>query len=394
MRRQAAGGNRNLALHVACAAIALLVLLAAWSPEPRLAFGMEQSHRAKAPAASTPVSAGDSARQLADPLDGDRNDGERRQEDPLDGDPLDGAPVSGKAKDEIVRLEITRSGRPEGAPSSVVAYDDDPDTEWRPEESAAGAWLWLDLGEVRELNEVRWLASGAGRIAVALSDDRKEWRTVETIDVGRSWQETALKDEARYVRLSLTAEDEGDLPAITEIEVYGSENASTAREQKAKSERKGNKNKNKDKKKGNENKKDKGGKNGTNKDDNADSSTTNDKGGKNDKGNNSGGSSKGNTSGGAVETRDGISVQAGETHCQGDRNRCRAQAGEVDVQDDCGNGSTCTIDIQADGGSANCDSTGGDENKAGNGEGKRSGDGGRCEAVANGGAVSIGDINP
>ena len=38
---------------------------------------------------------------------------------------------------------------------------------------------------------------------------------------------------------------------------------------------------------------------------------------------------------------------------------------------------------------------GGDEDRAGDGEGKRGGgNGGRCEAVADGGTVTIGDVNP
>jgi hypothetical protein len=63
------------------------------------------------------------------------------------------------------------------------------------------------------------------------------------------------------------------------------------------------------------------------------------------------------------------------------------------VEDDCTADGTCTIDVRADGGTAVCDSTGGDESRAGGGEGKRGSDGGECEAVANGGAVAIGDIN-
>jgi hypothetical protein len=66
----------------------------------------------------------------------------------------------------------------------------------------------------------------------------------------------------------------------------------------------------------------------------------------------------------------------------------------VSVEEDCETDGTCTIDVQADGGSATCDATGGDETQAGKGEGKRGGEGGRCEAVADGGAVTIGDINP
>jgi hypothetical protein len=69
------------------------------------------------------------------------------------------------------------------------------------------------------------------------------------------------------------------------------------------------------------------------------------------------------------------------------RERCR-------VEEDCAAEGSCTIDVRADGGTAICDASGGDRTETGDGEGKRGGRGGRCEAVANGGAVTIGDIDP
>ena len=72
----------------------------------------------------------------------------------------------------------------------------------------------------------------------------------------------------------------------------------------------------------------------------------------------------------------------------------RGATGQVSVEEDCAGDGSCTIDVRADGGTVVCDASGGDQSKAGDGEGKRGGQGGRCEAVANGGAVAIGDINP
>jgi hypothetical protein len=376
MHRLVARAKRRSALSVAGVVIALLVLIGIVYPEPRPAFGMEQSTRAKAPAVSTPV-----AEKTPESTggDGQREDG-RSSIDPLDGDPLDGAPSSDES--ELVRLDITRSGRPESAPSSVVAYDDDPKTVWTPEEESGGSWLWLDLGEDRELRQVRWLAQGAGTIEIAISADREEWETIDEVEARQTWQETDLSVEARYVRLELTPNDEDVLPQIAEVEVYGEERREDASlEQKSKKNRKDKKDR-----KGKDNRKrsDKSNSNEerSSKDDEpAGSGRTRDKGNK-------------DRDSEPVETEDGISVQAGETDCQGDRARCRARPGETAVENECGDGGTCTIDIQADGGSATCDARAGDENQAGRGEGKRGGDGGRCEAVADGGAVSIGDINP
>ena len=90
-----------------------------------------------------------------------------------------------------------------------------------------------------------------------------------------------------------------------------------------------------------------------------------------------------------------VTAKAGKTKCSGKGERCRAEPGKVEVTDDCDGDGTCTIDVRADGGSAVCDASGGDEDRAGDGEGKRGGgNGGRCEAVADGGTVTIGDVNP
>jgi hypothetical protein len=97
---------------------------------------------------------------------------------------------------------------------------------------------------------------------------------------------------------------------------------------------------------------------------------------------------------GGAEGRVRISAEQGETRCSGNRERCEARQGVVSVEDECEREGSCTIDIRADGGTAICDASGGDRAEAGDGEGKRGGRGGRCEAIANGGAVTIGDIDP
>jgi hypothetical protein len=376
MHRLLAKPKRHSAPPVAWAALALLLLVGIAYPEPGPAFGMQQSTRTKAPAASTPIA----TQTSASTRDDGQGEGERTADDPLDGDPLDGAPSSDET--DLIRLDITRSGRPESAPESVVAYDDDPDTVWSPNEESGGSWLWLDLGEDYDLRQIRWLAQGSGTIEIAISADREEWETIEQVDARQTWQETDLSDEARYVRLELTPNDDDAIPQIAEVEVYGEDSDEDASlEQKAKKNRK--------------NKKDRKGKDNRRKSDRSDSNEE-----KSNRDDEPAGEDRRRDRTGRdrdpqpVETQDGISVQAGETDCRGDRARCRARPGETDVENDCGDGGSCTIDIQADGGSATCDASAGDENQAGRGEGKRGGDGGRCEAVADGGAVSIGDINP
>lgn len=316
-------------------------------------------------ARNTPVSA---TAQPTDPLDGDPLDGDPRGADPLDSD-LPGKDT-GSPTDNM-QFDIPRSGRPDVLPRSDVAYDGNPDTIWTPEQDGEDAWLWLDLGVDRRVREVRWLARGAGAINVSISSDRRHWQDVDQIDVAAEWQGVTLRDDARYIRLTLQPDDEGNLPGIAEASVYGRGDSSVSMEQKAKKTKKSEK----------------------------DSSTKKNRGSGNEKSTASGGNTSDNGNGkrrggGNSNNQAGISTKPGETRCDGDRERCTAREGRVSVEDDCTQGGSCTIDIQADGGTAICDAAGGDQSKAGSGSGKQGGDGGKCEAVANGGAVAIGDINP
>jgi hypothetical protein len=317
--------------------------------------------RVATPVATTPEPTHPAA---DDPLDGDPHDGDSRDGDPLDGPPPREDP--GVPQDQS-ELEIVRSGRPEDLPTSLPAYDDDPQTVWAPEPSREAPWLWVDLGAERRVREIRWLARGGGAVEVAVSSDRRRWDPVDEVDVDDGWQGVALRDDARYVRLSLQPGDDAALPALAEVTVYGKEGKkSVAAEQQASKDR------------GRKRQRADSGRKSRQQDKDAGASQREAK---------RGGSRAGN---GHVT----ISTAEGETSCKGKRARCKATPGEVSAVDDCGADGTCTIDIQANGGTASCDASATDEARAGAGEGKRGADGGTCEATANGGAVAIGDINP
>ena len=117
----------------------------------------------------------------------------------------------------------------------MAVYDDDPQTVWTPQADAGETWLWLDLGLERRLREVRWLAQGTGTVEIAVSNDRQRWRDVDRVEVSRGWQGVELRDDARYVRLTLLpADDGGELPAIAEAAVYGADRRpSVSSEQRA-----------------------------------------------------------------------------------------------------------------------------------------------------------------
>jgi hypothetical protein len=337
----------------------------------RPAAGMQQSGKFDELASGTPVAA---TAEPHDPLDSDPTPGASSAGDPLDGDPLDGPPADGDpgAPLDQTQLEIVRSARPHDEPATVAAYDDDPQTVWSPQADAGETWLWLDLGLERRLREVRWLAQGRGSVEIAVSSDRQQWRDVDRVDVDRGWQGVELRDDARYVRLTLLPTDDGgELPAIAEATVYGPDKRrSDSSEQRAGDRRERDRDRDRQSR----------GDGQSVSEQQAD-------------GDDSSGGNEGrrqSRSGGRVR----ISAEPGETRCRGDRERCEARQGEVSVEEDCEREGSCTIDVRADGGSAVCDAAGGDETEAGDGEGRRGGRGGRCDAVANGGAVAIGDVNP
>jgi hypothetical protein len=316
-------------------------------------------------ATGTPIA---SPAEPADPLEGDRH-----EDEPLDGDPLDGDPLDGPRRDQDpgaprkqTRLDVTRGGRPNREPGTPPAYDQNPETVWVPKAGSDDTWLWVDLGELRRVRAVRWLAEGSGAIKVELSDDRRRWRSVDRVDVEGGWQGVSLRDDARYVRLALTAEEDGNLPAIAEVAVYGPDQAgSVSAEQEAEEER--------------PRRRDRADRDEAAADEAAEEDADSDRERR-----------RGERGSGRVN----VSAERGETRCKGERGRCEAREGRVSVEEDCEADGSCTIDIRADGGTAICDATGGNENEAGDGEGRRVGEGGECEAVADGGAVAIGDIDP
>jgi hypothetical protein len=332
------------------------------------ATGKEDASEADDLASSTPVAA---AATRNDPLDSDPSERASINDDPLDGDPLDGTPADddpGAPVDET-QLEIVRSARPHDEPETLVIYDDDPQTEWEPRADAGETWVWLDLGRERRLSEVRWLAQGTGTVEIAVSNDRQRWQDVDRVEVSRGWQGVDLHDDGRYVRLTLLPVDDGGaFPAIAEAAVYGADQQRPV----SSAQRTG--------------------------DGHRRDSTQKSRG---DKKSASAQKTEDNASSGGEEGRKEprpagrvrTSAEPGETECR-DGDRCTSRAGDVSVESDCEREGTCTIDVRADGGTAMCEATGGDETKAGKGEGKRGGRAGRCEAVANGGAVAVGDVNP
>ena len=284
----------------------------------------------------------------------------------MSSDPLDGPPaVDPGAPPDQTQLEVERSARPLDEPVTVAIYDDDPETVWTLATDSGATWFWLDLGLERPLREVRWLAEGKGVVEITVSSDRRRWRDVDRVEFDHGWQGAKLREDARYVRLTLSPiGDGGALPAIAEATVYGP--PSVASEQRAR-----------DSDSSKRTRQSRVGRAVA-----AEQVASED-------------SSAGKEPGAESRSRGRIRIAAdpGELRCGGDRQRCQAREGEVTVEEDCERERTCAIDVRVDGGAALCAATGGDKAKAGKGKGQRGGRAGRCEAAADGGAVTIGDVN-
>lgn len=118
------------------------------------------------------------------------------------------------------------------------AFDGDTTTRasrWSSNVGNAPHWLYVDLGEEREIKTVRiyWETRKATSYEIQISDDAQDWTTVKTLTQRpASTTDTITLDEteqARYVRLYISASDAADPDggvtwnsiSVYEMEVYG-----------------------------------------------------------------------------------------------------------------------------------------------------------------------------
>lgn len=120
-----------------------------------------------------------------------------------------------------------RADAPTG--DAAAAVDGDADSAWR---LPAGetAPLTVDLGELREFGGLvlRWLPGRhPARYHVALSDDRRVWRRVRTVEGNGGADPLALPEsEARWLRIEPEPAGQGAL-ALAEVELRGLDFAAT-----------------------------------------------------------------------------------------------------------------------------------------------------------------------
>ena len=130
--------------------------------------------------------------------------------------------------------KITGTERSPFTTSAIAAVDDDPASAWTTETSSPpeSAWMIVDLGSVKPVGKVGWLAGPdglLGTMTIEISTDHETWQSLLDPDTGEpmqwtdtgepiDWRAFDVNAGARYVRFSFTNPDGapviGDLAEI------------------------------------------------------------------------------------------------------------------------------------------------------------------------------------
>ena len=122
-----------------------------------------------------------------------------------------------------VPLATTASGSySTGIPS--LATDGNIGTGWNGG-GFAPAWIAMDLGVSRSINEVRVYAgtgwpAGITYYNIEVSNDAVAWTVVGQASSGAYWTNTPVTASARYVRLAITSHSGGSWISLSEFQVY------------------------------------------------------------------------------------------------------------------------------------------------------------------------------
>jgi F5/8 type C domain len=107
-----------------------------------------------------------------------------------------------------------------------LVLDGDPTTVWHAPAGPRGAYVQLDLGEVRPIAEIRWLvadpATAAGML-FQVSTDRRTWITLDApaVPTDDGWMSLDSGGvDGRYVRFAFPPGDLGmTVGGLAEVEV-------------------------------------------------------------------------------------------------------------------------------------------------------------------------------
>ncbi|GAA3406937.1 S-layer homology domain-containing protein [Paenibacillus hodogayensis] len=115
----------------------------------------------------------------------------------------------------------------DGSPAAALAVDGDKTTGLRWNRGQEPAWLYVDLGASKPVNQISlfWGEAFAKSYRIQLSQDARQWTDIHASDTGTGEAETIAFEErsARYVRLLMLADAQGDGYDLKEMGVYGPE---------------------------------------------------------------------------------------------------------------------------------------------------------------------------
>ena len=127
-----------------------------------------------------------------------------------------------------VEIPIVAGARTDNSSESNDVYDGDLTTAWHTttDEPPDVAYVWLDLGEVRQISAVEWMFSRGGaadEFAIDVSNDRATWTQIARKGNGavNAWRSVQWSGEARYVRFFFANPNEDDvLGYLAEVRVF------------------------------------------------------------------------------------------------------------------------------------------------------------------------------
>lgn len=128
-----------------------------------------------------------------------------------------------------VEIPIVAGGRTGNSSESNAVFDGDLTTAWSTTggDPPGAAYLWLDLGEVREISAIEWLFAQPGaadQFAIDVSNDRETWTQIARKGNGavNEWRRITWEGEARYIRFFFAnPNDDPVLGHLAEVRVFG-----------------------------------------------------------------------------------------------------------------------------------------------------------------------------
>lgn len=138
----------------------------------------------------------------------------------------------GPCEGVAVQIPIVAGARTDNSSESSAVYDGDLASAWSTtaETPPNSAYVWLDLGEVRDVGAIEWMFSEAGaadQFAIDVSTDRGAWTQITRKSNGavNEWRRLEWSGEARYIRFFFAnPNQDAVLGNLAEVRVFSPAN--------------------------------------------------------------------------------------------------------------------------------------------------------------------------